>query len=93
MLLRTRAFWLSFGSEREGWAVTESRLLNREIERGLLQQGREWLVVFLKARFPADLTPEVIETINQQPSLSLLRAWYDAAVVAKSYDDFVKVLR
>jgi hypothetical protein len=79
--------------ELEEWAVTESPLLNSWIERSQLQQGREWLVACLKARFPGDLTPEVIETINQQPSLSLLRSWYDAALAAKSYDDFLKVLR
>jgi hypothetical protein len=89
-----RAVW---DDELEGWTVTESRLLKREIERGieggLLQQGREWLIDCLQGRFPAEVTPDVIEAINQQPSLSILRSWNSAAVVAQSYDDFLKVLR
>jgi hypothetical protein len=79
--------------ELEGWTVIESRLLRREIEGGLLQQGREWLLRFLRARFPAELTPEVIEAINQQPSPSLLTDWYDTAIHAKSFDEFLAVLR
>jgi hypothetical protein len=42
---------------------------------------------------PAELTPDVIETINQQPSLSLLRSWHSAAVAAGTYGDFLAVLR
>jgi hypothetical protein len=85
-----RALW---EEELEGWTVTESPLLNSWIEKGQVQQGREWLLDCLRARFPAELTPEVIETINQQPSLALLRSWHNAAVVADSYATFVAVLR
>jgi hypothetical protein len=79
--------------ELEGWAMTGSRLLDREIEKGLLQQGREWLIDCLRGRFPAELTPEVIETINQQPSRPLLHSWFKAALVAETYADFLAVIR
>jgi hypothetical protein len=79
--------------ELEGWTVTESRLLNRAIESRELQLGREWLLDCLQERLAAELTPEVIEAINKQPSLALLRSWHKAAVGVKSYDDFLAVLR
>ena len=73
--------------------MTESPLVNSWIERGLLQQGCEWLLDCLRARFPADLTPEAINIINQQPSLPRLRSWHNAALAAGSYADFVAVLQ
>jgi hypothetical protein len=83
--------------ELEDWTVTESPLLNswlqQAADRKALEQGREWLVDCLQTRFPADVTPEVIATINQQPSVSLLRAWYKAALVSGSYAEFLAVLR
>jgi hypothetical protein len=79
--------------EMENWNMIESRLLKREIESGQLKQGREWLIDFLQARFPNEVTPEVIATINQQPSLSLLHTWFKDAVKAGSYNDFLSVLR
>jgi hypothetical protein len=83
--------------ELEDWTVTESPLLNswlqQAADRSRLEERREALLDYLQARFPADLTPEVIATINQQPSVSLLRAWYKAALVAGSYAEFLAVLR
>src|SRR5205807_2009705 len=85
-----RAVW---DDELEGWTVIESRLLRREIEGGELRVGREWPLRLLRVRFPADLTLEVIETINQQPSVSLLGDWHLAAIRASSFDEFLAVPR
>ncbi len=79
--------------ELEGWTVTESPLVNSWIEGGQLRQGREWLLDCLRERFPAELTAEVVDTINQQPSVSLLRSWHRSAVTARSYAEFLEVLR
>jgi hypothetical protein len=79
--------------ELEDWTVTESPMLNSWIESAQLRQGREWLVDCLRERFPAELTAEVIDTVNQQPNLKLLRSWFQAALAAKSYDGFLTVLR
>jgi hypothetical protein len=103
--LRVAVLWFAelaghrrvWGEELEDWTVTESPLLNSWIQqaedRTRLEQGREWLVAFLQARFPADLAPDVIEAINQQPSASLLSSWYKSALAAQSYADFLAVLR
>jgi hypothetical protein len=99
--LRTVALWFAelvgrrpvWQEELEGWTVTESPLLNSWIAARELQWGREWLLRYLKVRFPADLTPEVIDTVNQQPNMTLLSSWYQAAIEAKSYDEFLTVLR
>jgi hypothetical protein len=77
----------------EGWTVTESRLLNRAIEAREFEQGREWLLDCLRERFPAELTAEVVDTINQQPSVSLLRSWHRSAVAARSYAEFLEAIR
>ena len=83
--------------ELEDWTVTESPLLNSWLQQAAdrrgLEQGREWLLDCLQQRFPAELTDDVIETINRQPSASLLRFWNKAAVAANSYADFLAVLR
>ena len=48
---------------------------------------------YLQVRFATELTPDVVETINQQPSPALLRSWYKTARRSKTYDDFLAVLR
>ena len=73
--------------------MTESPLLNRWIENGQLQKGREWLLRLVQVRFPGALTPDVVATINAQPSLPLLETWLEAAGRATTYEDFVAVLR
>jgi hypothetical protein len=79
--------------ELEGWTVTESPLVNSWIENGQLQKGREWLLRLVRVRFPGALTPDVVATINAQPSLPLLETWLEAAGRAATYEDFVAVLR
>jgi hypothetical protein len=89
-----RRFWQD---ELEDWTVTESPLLNEWIEQAVektrLEQGREWVLAYLKVRFPTELTPEVIDTINQQPGAALLRSWYQGALEARFYDEFLAVVR
>jgi hypothetical protein len=79
--------------ELEDWTVTESPLVNSWIESGQLRKGREWLVDYLRARFPTELTSDVVETINAQPSLPLLETWFKSAVRAEKYADVLRVLR
>ena len=83
--------------ELEDWAVTESPLVNSWIQQAVdrkgLEQGREWLLDCLQQRFPVELTSEVVETINAQPSFPVLEVWYKAAIRAQTYEDFLAVLR
>jgi hypothetical protein len=73
--------------------VTESALLNRWLEGRELQVRRESLIEVLQARFPTEVTPEVIASINQQPSLPLLHSWFKSALTIRTYEDFLAVLR
>jgi hypothetical protein len=73
--------------------VTESALVIRWIETRELQVRRELLNELLHAGFPTELSPEVIETINQQPSVSLLHSWFKAALKARTYEDVLALLR
>jgi hypothetical protein len=83
--------------ELEDWNVTESSLVNswrqQAAEKKGLEQGRAWLLDLIQGKFPDKLTPDVIQTINAQPSLPLLETWFKAAVQAATYEDFVAVLR
>jgi hypothetical protein len=79
--------------ELENWTMTESPLVNSWIESSQVQKGREYLLEYLRVRFPAELTNDVVETINAQPSLPLLDTWFRSAVRAKTYLDFLDVLR
>jgi hypothetical protein len=58
-----------------------------------LETMRDAVLQALEAKFPGAVPGEVVETINAQPSFSLMREWHTAAVKAATIDDFVAVLR
>jgi hypothetical protein len=76
---------------------TESQVVNQWIEkaeqRTQLADAREYLLRLLNGKFPGQVTAEILETINQQPGLTLLRTWFDEALAADTFADFVAVLR
>ena len=77
--------------------MTESKVVNRWIEEAVrereLANTRRLMIRLLNNRFPGQVAPEVVETINSQPSLSMLEGWFDQASQAASLADFVRVLR
>jgi hypothetical protein len=81
----------------EGFDMTESKVVNEWIEEALskdrIERARQYLIRLLQERFPNQVAAEVIETINSQPSLSMLEDWLDQVVRAASFADFVRVLR
>lgn len=81
----------------EGFDMTESKVVNSWIEEAVQKKGlddtRRLMIRPLNRRFPGQVAPEVVETINSQPSLSMLEDWFDQASQAASFEDFVRVLR
>jgi hypothetical protein len=81
----------------EGFDMTESNVVNQWVQEARdqtqIEDAREYLVRVLRRRFPAALTEDLLATINAQPSLTLLRDWFDAAIAALSQDEFLAVLR
>ncbi len=81
----------------EEFDMTESAVVNRWVQEAVEQKGldaaREFLVRLLERKFPGQVLPEVIGTINAQPSLNMLHDWFDAAVSAVSPEEFLAVLR
>lgn len=67
--------------------------MNRSHVRSLLRDARDVLRRGIKIRFPELFTPEVLEAINDQPSLDLLIQWQDAAFGAQTAEDLLAVLR
>jgi hypothetical protein len=63
------------------------------MEEAQVKERRGALLEALRSRFPEVITPDVLQTINQQPSLPLLRDWFKAALSATTADDFLAVLR
>ncbi len=81
----------------EEWKMTESPLMNSWIEKAQqdakLEQAREDLIQVLNIRFPNQISKEVLETIHQQPSLTMLHDWFRSAVGMASLADFLGILR
>ncbi len=77
--------------------MTESKVVNRWIEIAVrerdLVNARELLIRLLNNRFPEQVSTDVIETINSQPNLSLLRDWFDQASKVTSFADFARILQ
>jgi hypothetical protein len=77
--------------------MTESKVVNSWIEEAVNQKeietSRRLLIRLLQQRFPNQVAPEVIATINAQPSLSMLEDWFDQATQAASLAEVIRVLR
>jgi hypothetical protein len=82
---------------REGFGLTESQVVNEWISqgeaKGKLMVRRHSLLKLLSARFPGALPDEAVRLINEQESLDLLGDWFDAAVGAYTFQQFMDVLK
>jgi hypothetical protein len=81
----------------EGFDMTESKVVNEWIAQGETRATRKErqgaLLRPLNRRFPGTVPTEVTKLINEQESLDLLTYWFDAAVDAKAFEDFMAVLK
>jgi hypothetical protein len=75
------------------WKMTESMVVNEWIREANLNSARKYLAMVLKTRFPGEASKELLETIEQQPSDSLLDEWFEQANRVASMDEFMKVVR
>jgi hypothetical protein len=77
--------------------MTESQVVNEWMSqgeaRGRLLDHRQALLEFLKERFPGALPDDVVKLINEQESLEMLVDWFQAAIRAPRFEDFLAVLR
>ena len=89
--------YLAWEKSLKEWNMTESMVVNewmrQAAERAHLESGRKFLTKLLNRRFPGEVTKELSETIDQQPSESLLEEWYDRANEVATMDEFMKVVR
>ncbi len=76
--------------------MTESQVVNgwvsQSVDRTLLTDARAFLTECLTERF-GTVPAEVLRTIEEQPSLSMLQDWRKSAWRAKTMDEFIAVLR
>jgi hypothetical protein len=88
---------MEWGRGLEGFEMTESQVVNEWISRGKaegkLEERRENLLRLLSKRFPGAASEAVIRLVNEQESLELLSHWFDAAVEAETFPQFLDVLK
>ena len=76
--------------------MTESEVVNGWIQqgetRGRIEERRQALLDILEGRFAEQLTPELVQWIKTQDSLSLMNEWSKRAVRAGSFEEFLAVL-
>jgi hypothetical protein len=81
----------------EGFDMTDSQVVNRwvrgAVEQNSLDEARGFLIRLLEGRFPGQIMQDVMDTINAQPSRSMLVDWFDQANRAANLADFLRVLR
>jgi hypothetical protein len=77
--------------------MTESQVVNEWMNqgeaRGRLEQARKDILTALNARFPGATPPEIVKLIDEQDSLELLEDWFEAAILAFTFEQFLAVLR
>jgi hypothetical protein len=81
----------------KGLELTASEVVNRWLQQGErfgeVKASRRMLLGLLQARFPNQVSAEDADTVNQQDSLELLDEWFQAAVRAYTFSQFVEFLR
>ena len=77
--------------------MTESMVVNgwmqQAADRKHLELSKKYLTMVLDSRFPGMVSNQLRETIEQQPSASLLDEWFDQANRVASMEEFMKVVR
>ncbi len=75
----------------------ESQYLNGVRERsrnlGELDNQRRTTLELLAIKFPGQASPEVVQLIEHQESMDVLRDWFRALARATTYDEFLAVLQ
>lgn len=80
----------------EGTMWTESQVVNEWISQGLaegrLEQQRRDLLRLLRGRFPGSVPEDIVTLIRRQDSLEILEEWFDAAINATTFEQFLVIL-
>jgi hypothetical protein len=77
--------------------MAESQVVNEWISQGkaegTLDNQRRNLLRVLTVRFPGAVTDEIVRLVNQQDSLPMLDDWFEAALRAYTFEQFLDVLK
>jgi hypothetical protein len=77
----------------EGLGMGESIVGDRFRAQGEVRAKRAWLVRLLTTKYPAEFSAEVRQLVEQQADLALLNQWFEDALQAKTFEDFVQKLK
>ena len=77
----------------EAFPLTESEFVNSWIRlgyaRGVVLSQQHCLLVLLARRFPGEIPSDVTAIIKQQDNTERLDQWFDSAITAPTFADFV----
>jgi hypothetical protein len=77
--------------------MTESEVVNEWIRQGMAKGkpkvARQSVLTVLTIRFPGAVTAEITRLINEQDSLPVLDAWFQAALRAYIFDHFLDAMK
>jgi len=83
-------------------ALKEGKMMESQVVREWTEEAchqrevktmRKVLILTIKRRFPDPIPAEVATLIDQQDSVEVLTDWFDAALNAQTFQDFIAVLR
>jgi hypothetical protein len=77
----------------EGMEMIESQFGNRLRALGEVRAKRAWLVRLLQTKYPAEFSPDVKQLVEHQNDLALLNQWFEDALQATTFEQFVQKLK
>jgi hypothetical protein len=77
----------------EGMSMVESQIGNRFRAEGDLMRSRAWLLRLLQTKYPTADTTEIKQLVDQQTDLTLLNQWFEIALEAATFEQFVEKLK
>jgi hypothetical protein len=77
----------------EGWDMVESQVANRWRAQGDLRTTRALLLRLLETKYRGSLSDEVKQLIEHQTDLALLKRWFESALEATTFEQFVQKLK
>src|SRR5262249_8465107 len=77
-------------SALEGLTVTRSPFLESIRTEGRAQAQSEDLAELLKAKFPQQVSPDVLRRVEQSRDVDQLRRWFRAALDAADWEAFLR---
>jgi hypothetical protein len=85
--------FLAWDHALEGWQMGESQVVNRWRAQGEVRAWRQAVLDLLRSKYTTSVTDEVVQMVEQQSDLDLLRRWFTTALGKGTFAEFVGALK